>query len=354
MKIVIDDKIPYIRGVIEGFNIDADVVYLPGKSISRADVKDADALIIRTRTRCNRELLEGSKVKFIATATIGYDHIDTKYCQEAGIYWTNCPGCNSESVAQYMHSVLLLLKREKGMDLKSLTLGIVGVGHVGSKVADIGRKLNMKVLLCDPPRAKREGDFSFCSIEDIIGQSDIITFHTPLVRAGKYATYHIADKTFFDNLSKKTVIINTSRGEVVDNQALLQALNDGEVVNAVIDVWENEPDISLPLLNKVYIGTPHIAGYAADGKANATRMSLEAFCKFFGINMTFHIAPPSSGVNEIKAKNEEEALLQIYNPLNDSNKLKAEPKKFEWFRGNYPLRRQREAYKITYTATSPI
>ena len=348
MKIVIDDKIPYIIGIIENFGINADVVYLPGKSFTRADVCNADALIIRTRTHCDKELLEGSKVKLIATATIGYDHIDTKYCDEAGIYWTNCPGCNSESVAQYMQSVLLLLKHEKGIDLKGLTLGVVGVGHVGSKVVAIGEKLGMKVLMCDPPRAKREGESSFCSMDEIVKLCDIVTFHTPLVRTGRCATYHLADKNFFDNLVRKTVIINTSRGEVVDNEALLQAINDKKVINAVIDVWENEPNILLPLLNKVFIGTPHIAGYAADGKANATRMSLEAFCKFFNIDKVLHITPTSPSINSIMAKDEEAALLQIYNPHNDSDKLKAEPEKFEWFRGHYPLRRERQAYKITY------
>ena len=346
MKVIIDDKIPYIKGIIEGFDIDVNVIYMPGASFTPQIIHDADALIVRTRTKCNKALLSGSNVKFIATATIGFDHIDTEYCKEAGIYWTNCPGCNSGSVAQYIQSVLLLLEKEKGLKLNELTLGIVGVGHVGSKVSAVANKLGMRVLHCDPPRAEQESDNSFCSITDIADQCDIITFHTPLARSGKYPTFHLADESFLQSLNKKAIIINTSRGEVVDNQALRYALVERRIEDAVIDVWENEPNIMIPLLNKVFIGTPHIAGYSADGKANATQMSLDALCRFFKISAKAQINPPSPANIEIQTKDRKEALLQIYNPLNDSNKLKTNPEKFEWLRGNYPLRREESAYKI--------
>ncbi len=323
MKVVIDHKIPYIKEAIE--KIADEVVYLPGNAFTPEAVKDADALIVRTRTRCNRELLEGSQVKFIATATIGYDHIDTAYCQEAGITWTNCPGCNAGSVEQYIFSTLCLLKEKKGLDLKKATLGIVGVGHVGGRVKRMAEALGMKILLNDPPRADR-GEEGFVDLETILRESDVITFHTPLNREGKYATYHLVDEDLLFSLKRTPFIINASRGEVVDTASLLAALAAGKVRGAVIDTWEYEPCISRELLEVAFLATPHIAGYSADGKANATRMSLEALCKFFGIEADFKIVPPEGPCD--------------YDPTRDSEWLKAAPEKFEWFRGNYPIRRE--------------
>lgn len=337
MKVIVDNKIPYIKGVIE--RIADKVVYLPGNAFTPQEVKDADALIVRTRTLCNRDLLEGSRVKFIATATIGFDHIDTAYCQEAGITWTNCPGCNASSVEQYVHSVLLLLKREKNLCLEGATIGIVGVGHVGSKVATMASKLGMRVLLNDPPRAEK-GEEGFVDLHTIARECDVITFHTPLNREGIYRTFHLADEAFFNQLGRSPYIINSSRGEVVETQALLRALEKGQVKETVIDTWENEPDIDLTLLREAFIATPHIAGYSADGKANATRMSLEALCRFFGIEANFKIVPSSLPEDMIWSEDKETAYLQLYNPMRDSEWLKAEPEKFEWFRGNYPLRRE--------------
>ena len=323
MKVVIDHKIPYIKEAIE--KIADEVVYLPGNAFTPEAVKDADALIVRTRTRCNRELLEGSQVKFIATATIGYDHIDTAYCQEAGITWTNCPGCNAGSVEQYIFSTLCLLKEKKGLDLEKAVLGIVGVGHVGSRVKRMAEALGMKVLLNDPPRADR-GEEGFVDLETILRESDVITFHTPLNREGKYATYHLVDEDLLFSLKRTPFIINASRGEVVDTASLLAALAAGKVKGAVIDTWEYEPSISRELLEVAFLATPHIAGYSADGKANATRMSLEALCRFFGIEADFKIVPPEGPCD--------------YDPTRDSEWLKAAPEKFEWFRGNYPIRRE--------------
>lgn len=337
MKVIVDNKIPYIKGVIE--RIADKVVYLPGNAFTPQEVKDADALIVRTRTLCNRDLLEGSRVKFIATATIGFDHIDTAYCQEAGITWTNCPGCNASSVEQYVHSVLLLLKREKNLCLEGATIGVVGVGHVGSKVATMASKLGMRVLLNDPPRAEK-GEEGFVDLQTIARECDVITFHTPLNREGIYRTFHLADEAFFNQLGRSPYIINSSRGEVVETQALLRALEKGQVKETVIDTWENEPDIDLTLLREAFIATPHIAGYSADGKANATRMSLEALCRFFGIEANFKIVPPSLPEDMVWSEDKETAYLQLYNPMRDSEWLKAEPEKFEWFRGNYPLRRE--------------
>lgn len=344
MKVIVDNKIPFIKEAIE--QIADEVIYVPGKDFTPALVRDADALIIRTRTHCNRELLEGSNVKFIATATIGFDHIDTEYCHEAGITWTNAPGCNSASVAQYLHSSLILLQERKGIKLTEATIGIIGVGNVGSKVAKVAQELGMRVLLNDLPREDREGKQDFSSLQSLAGECDILTFHVPLYKEGEYKTFHLADNTFFQSLKHRPIIINTSRGEVIETEALLNALETGMIADAIIDVWENEPNINLNLLDKVFLGTPHIAGYSADGKANATRMSLDALCRYFNIQASYHITPPAPEQSQIIATTPEEAYLQMYDPHRDSNALKAHPELFEKLRGDYPLRREKEAYRI--------
>lgn len=344
MKIIIDNKIPYIKEAVR--TIADEIVYAPGKDFTPELVRDADALIIRTRTHCNRELLEGSRVKFIATATIGFDHIDTDYCQQTGIEWRNAPGCNSASVAQYVQSSLLIWKSLRNRELSGLTIGIVGVGNVGSKIAKVAQDFGMRVLLNDLPREEKEGSGSFTSLNKIAEECDIITFHVPLYKEGNYKTFHLADREFFQSLKRKPIIINTSRGEVIDTNALLEALNNQTISDAIIDVWEHEPDINRELLEKVMIGTPHIAGYSADGKANATRMSLDAICSFFQIKGKYEINAPAPASPIIYAKNHEEALLQMYNPTNDSDRLKTQPELFETLRGDYPLRREEEAYII--------
>lgn len=342
MKIVVDDKIPYI---LEKLELLADeVVALRGSEISADDVKEADALVVRTRTRCDETLLKGSRVQFVATATIGFDHIDTAYLERAGIRWTNCPGCNAASVAQYLECSLLLLERQKGLSLQHSTIGIVGCGHVGSKVKAVAERLGMRVLVCDPPleqqEAKRQKPManSYVSLDVIERESDVITFHVPLTRDGEYATIHMADEAFFHRLSRVPYIINTSRGEVVDNDALLAALNEGRVRDAVIDVWEHEPQLNLQLLKRVFIGTPHIAGYSADGKVNADNMVVDALCSHFGLQHPGLIKAPSLPTDFLYTGDP----LQLYNPLKDTEMLKECPEKFEQLRNNYPLRREKK------------
>ena len=341
MRVIVDDKIPYIREALEVMG--ADAVYLPGSSMDNETVREADALIVRTRTRCNEALLHDSRIQFIATATIGYDHIDAAYCASHGIRWTNAPGCNAASVCQYIESVLLLLQKEQGLQLSESTLGIVGVGHVGTRVAAMARSWGMRVLCCDPPRAE-QGEEGFVSPDVIAREADIITLHTPLTRDGKHPTYHLADKNFFAALERKPYFINTSRGETTDTTALLHALDSGQIAQCVIDVWEHEPNINLELLERAYIGTPHIAGYSADGKANATRMSLEALAQHFHLGTVPPIAPPppaDATLQAIKqASNRTEALLVAYSPHTDSRALKTAPGRFEQLRGDYPLRRE--------------
>ena len=344
MKVVVDDKIPFIREAIG--QIADEVLFVPGAAFTPRLVRDADALIVRTRTRCDEQLLAGSKVRFIATATIGFDHIDTHYCQRAGIIWTNAPGCNAASVEQYVRSSLYLWQQVCGRQLQGLTLGVVGVGHVGSRVARMGAELGMTVLLNDPPREAQEGGAAFRPLSELAACCDILTFHVPLCREGAYRTWHLADEVFFHTLRRKPLLINTSRGEVVETEALRRALNEERLSDAIIDVWEREPDIDRTLLQQVLIGTPHIAGYSADGKANATRMSLDALCRFFHVDAHYTIVPPPPASTLIRVASAADAALQMYDPRRDSEALKAHPEQFEQLRGNYPLRREAEAFQI--------
>lgn len=380
MKIVIDSKIPFARGVAERYG---EVAYIDGAAISAADVREADALIVRTRTRCHEPLLEGSKVQFIATATIGYDHIDTAYLQRAGIAWTNCPGCNARSVAQYVACTLrqLMLHGWRGMgttphpvgsgapltpfspaDFGRLTIGVVGVGHVGSAVCEAARNLGFgRILLCDPPRHERGDHLPFCSLDRIAREADVITFHTPLTAApAAHPTFHLADAAFFASLRRRPVIINAARGEVVDTDALLQAFDHDRLAAAVIDTWEQEPHISLDLLSRSFIATPHIAGYSADGKANGTRMALQALATHFGLDTaplaavcppplppaydylqaSNPLGPGATLPADIAAAADLCPDLHRYDPVRDSLALKACPTHFEQLRGHYPLRRE--------------
>lgn len=346
MYIIIDKNIPFLYDALTsmGHKVDA----MPGTAISKADVEHAEALFVRTRTECNASLLEGSKVRFIGTATIGYDHIDSDYCKQRGIEWVSAPGCNADAVLQYVQSSLYIWSKENGVQLHNLTLGIVGVGRIGSRIASWAKGIGMRVLLNDPPR-EATGEKGFVSLHDIAKECDIITFHPTLQKDGMFPSYHLADSAFFYSLQRKPLLINASRGGVADNRALLVALEEGAVSDAIIDVWEGEPDINITLLNKVYIGTPHIAGYSAEGKLNASRMMLQAFAKFTGSNNAIpEISLPAPENVIIAASDEQNAFLQIYNPKNDSEQLKSSPDQFEQLRNNYQLRREPKAYDIRF------
>jgi erythronate-4-phosphate dehydrogenase len=353
MKIVVDNKIPYIKGALEPF---AEVVYLPGSKTTKEVVKDADAIVTRTRTICNSSLLAGSKVKYIATATIGFDHIDTDYCDRAGIKWTNAPGCNAESVNQYIASALFSWSMRKRKDLAGLTIGIVGVGNVGSKVAKTCEIIGMKVLLNDPPRERMEGSDKFVSLQTIQKEADIITFHVPLNMSGPDSTFHMANETFLQNLDKKPLIINSCRGEVVDTESIYNAIEANDVAGFIVDCWEDEPEINLDLLNQTEYGTPHIAGYSKDGKANGTKMSVQAISRFFelGINdwQPSGVDLPENTTIKIDGNQRREysilaeAILSTYDIETDNEALKDTPHLFEKLRGDYPVRREFDTYTI--------
>lgn len=353
MKIIIDDKIPYIKGALES---KAEVIYLPGNKTTSEVVKDADAIITRTRTKCNKETLEGSSVKYIATATIGFDHIDTTFCKEAGIEWTNAPGCNAESVNQYISSALFSYSMKKRIDLKGLTIGIVGVGQVGSRVAKTCEILGMKVLLNDPPRERVEGSDKFVSLEAIQNEADIITFHVPLNMTGVDATFHLVNDELIKNLKKQPLLINSCRGEVFETKSVLKARKANKISGLIIDCWESEPAINLELLKLVDYGTPHIAGYSKDGKANGTKMSVQAVSRFFGLKLDNwkpeNVDLPKNPIFEIDGDQRREysilaeAILSTYDIENDDDALKNAPDNFERLRGDYPVRREFDSHTI--------
>lgn len=344
MKIVLDEKIPYLSAALEGMG--HEVIRMPGVAISRNEVADAGALFVRTRTKCDAALLEGSAVRFIGTATIGYDHIDAAYCNANGIVWASAPGCNAGAVLQYVQSVFYSWAVDRGVSLKGLVLGVVGVGMIGSRVADWARSIGMKVLLNDPPRESR-GEKGFLPLRVLAKECDIITFHPTLSKDGDFPSYHLADEAFFKSLDHCRLLVNASRGPVVDNPALEQALDYGRLEDAALDVWENEPEIDKSLLNKVYIATPHIAGYSAEGKMNASRMMLEAFARFIGYKGVMpSISLPVPDNHEVTAGSECEALLGIYSPKKDSAALKSEPSAFERLRNEYDLRREPSSYNV--------
>ena len=354
MKVVCDSAIPFLKGALEPY---CQVVYANGSEINRELVMDADALIIRTRTRCNADLLDGTGVRFIATATIGYDHIDTQWCESHGIRWTNAPGCNSWSVQQYIGSLLVTMSRTLGFSFREKTIGVVGVGNVGSKVARLAVLLGFRVLLCDPPRARREGSGQFVSLDELISRSDIITLHVPLIRDGEDATFHMFDDSRLASMNKNQILINSSRGEVVDGAALKNALAQKSILAASLDVWENEPQIDPQLLSLLFTGTPHIAGYSVDGKATGTTMSVQALGKFFDlpcrdweVTQVPQSVQPSEFSIDTAGKTPQEvladAILHTYDIRTDDAALRADVASFEKQRSHYPVRREFPAFCV--------
>jgi len=353
MKIVADDKIPFLKGILEPY---AEVIYLPGKQISNKILKDADALLTRTRTKCTESLLKGTRIKFIGTATIGFDHIDTQFCEKNKIFWTNAPGCNSYSVQQYMAASLLKIAAEFRFSLKGRTIGIVGIGNVGTKVEKFARILGMNVLLNDPPRARNEGQKDFVDLGTILYKSDIVTLHVPLNVVGEDFTWHLFDEKSFKKMKKGTWFINTSRGEVTETGALKQALASGKLAGAVLDVWDNEPDIDLDLMAKTFLATPHIAGYSTDGKANGTAIIVNSLCSFFSLPLEEWypgIVPKPekpvisiSGVGKTGEDIIREAVFHTYNIDEDNINLRFAPADFEKQRGDYRIRREFNAFTV--------
>lgn len=330
MKIIVEKNIPFIAGVLDPY---AEVSYLSADAITPGAMADADALITRTRTRCDATLLDASRCRFIATATIGTDHIDLDYCRRRGITVANAPGCNAPAVAQYVLASLIQITPDQSLAGK--TLAVVGVGHVGSITARWAEALGMKVMRVDPPRAEAEGPEGFSTLADAAREADFITLHTPLTSTGPHATHHLADEEFFRSLRRRPVIVNAARGPVVDNQALVAALDRGDVSAAVIDCWEGEPAISPALLSRAVVATPHIAGYSREGKIRATAMALDALCCHFGLPA---LTPTETIADGLADPPTAAQIAASYDPAADTTLLRAEPDRFEALRNHYNYR----------------
>lgn len=328
MKIIADSKIPFLRGLLEPV---AQVEYLPANRITANVVRDASVLLTRTRTRCDSNLLADSKIEFIGTATIGTDHIDMDYCRNHGISVVNSPGCNAPAVAQWVHASILRWLENRGVN-NPITLGVVGVGHVGSIVARWASQLGYRVLLNDPPRAEREDNSQFVDLSTFQRECDIITFHTPLTSVGDYPTWHLCNAEFLDGLERCKLIINAARGAVCDNDALLNWHGD-----VALDCWEGEPVVNLVLLEKAFVATPHIAGYSIQGKQRGTAMVIEALNRHYGWDIKPQQAnTPYEGANCVTPQ----TILDSYDPLIDTARLKSSPDTFEHQRTNYALRQE--------------
>ena len=321
-QVIIDKGIPFLEGV---FPPEIEVLYLSPEDITPAAVRYADALFVRTRTQINKELLHGSNVRFVATATIGFDHIDQDYCREAGIHWVSCPGCNAQAVCDYVEEAIASLPHCL-IASSPLTIGIIGYGHVGKLVAQMAERKGYKVLLSDPPLGIG------LPLEQLAPLCDVLTFHTPLTREGEYPTYHLCDANILRLCKPGTLIINAARGGVIDEQALLSCLSplasSPHRLIASIDCWENEPNINQDLLKHVELASFHIAGYSIQGKMNASEMCLHAFCEFFSLP----ILSINKKVVPLQGDSEPGWLKRI------SDQLKAQPEHFEQLRKQYKLR----------------
>lgn len=330
MKVVIDSGIPFIEGRLpENIN----VVSMPASDIDKEAVKDADALVVRTRTRCDRNLLDGSGVKLVVTATIGTDHIDIPWCQENGIVVRSAPGSNAPGVAQYVFASLFRL----GFDPDSHTLGIVGYGNVGRVVAAWANKMGVKTLISDALRqAAGFKDIEYTELEKTLKDSDAVTLHVPLTRSGYFPTLGLIGEEQFRQMKPSAVMVNSSRGGVVDETALKRRIHEGKI-RAVTDVWINEPFIDTELALISEIATPHIAGYSAEGKMRATRMALEALHEVMGVDVDLKglECTPLAGVEVTR-----DLILNSYDPRVDRDRLLNDIAGFESLRNRYSYRHE--------------
>jgi len=359
-KIVADENIPCVR---EAFSHLGEIALLPGRALNREALADADLLLVRAVTKVDAKLLHDTAVRLVATATIGTDHVDTNYLAQQNIAFTSAAGSNANSVAEYVMAALLHHANAHELSLAKLTLGIVGVGHIGSLVAKMAEGLGRRVLLNDPPLARATRDPKFLPLDALL-DADIVTLHTPLTHTGEDATFHLFDKTRLKKMKHGSVLFNTCRGEVVDNAALKEVLQNGHIRAAVLDVWENEPEIDMELLQLIEIGTPHIAGYSLDGKLNGTKQIYRAACEFLGVAPQWRmetalpvITEPAIRLEENLETNEKKLVTlikHVYDITADDRRLRASLnmpareriRHFDDLRKKYPVRREFHNYVV--------
>jgi len=359
MLIVADENIPLIEEFFADFG---EIRRLPGRQINRADVHDADVLLVRSVTKVDRELLEGSAVRFVGTCTIGTDHLALDYFQQSGIHWSSAPGCNARGVVDYVLGSLLTLAEIEGADLTQRTYGVIGAGEVGGRLVNVLRSLGFNVLVCDPVRAAAEGG-DYVSLEHVIEQCDVLNLHTPLDRTGDYPTWHLLDQQRLEQLKPGTWLINASRGPVVDNAALREVLTRRDDLQAVLDVWEGEPQVDRELADLCVLATPHIAGYSLDGKQRGTAQIYQALCDFLGHSPEVKLADllPSPWLAKVELSADSDpawalAMLcrGVYDPRRDdadfrrslSGTVQEQKLAFDGLRKNYPIRREIEGLPV--------
>lgn len=363
MKIVVDENIPYGR---EAFATLGHVITLPGRAIAPGDVRDADLLLVRSITKVNAALLEGSAVRFVATATIGEDHIDKAWLASKGIGFSSAPGCNANSVGEYIVAALLHLAAKHGLKLEGMSLGVVGVGNVGSNVARKATALGMNVVLNDPPLAEVTGDPMYRPLDEILA-CDFVTTHVPLTKDGPHRTVHLVDAQFLSRMKPGSFLLNTARGPVCDNGALLDCLRRDHLRGAILDVWEGEPDLRLDVLDAVDIATPHIAGYSFDGKVNGTRQIYEAACSFLDVPADWSVdallpAPEHPELRLEGAAGDLKRAVDTVYPLREDDArmraIKEQPAEgraayFDMLRKTYPRRREFQNTVVTLAKPDP-
>ena len=346
----------------EAFETLGDVEVIPDREIGPRHLADADALVIRSKTKVTPELIENSPVQFIGTATAGFEHIDFQTLKKNGIGWCAAPGCNADSVADYITAALLHLARAQGLELENKAIGIVGVGQVGSRVAKRANALGLRVLLNDPPRATKEGNDGFQPLEKLLHESDIITLHVPLVTEKPWPTLKMADCRFFEQMKPGAVFINAARGKVLDSDALLHAKANRLISHAVLDVWDPEPQIRADVLAAADIATPHIAGHSLEGKLNGTVQVYREACHFFEKEPTWNPAPllPAIEVPELKisstGKTDQEILAEAVAAVYDisADQLsQTDIPNFDRLRANYRIRREFKNTQVLLTEPRP-
>ena len=359
MLIVADENIPLLDAFFAGFG---EIRRVPGRAIDRATVEQADVLLVRSVTNVNRALLEGSKVRFVGTCTIGTDHLDLDYFTEAGITWSSAPGCNARGVVDYVLGSLMTLAEIEGVELPQRTYGVIGAGEVGGRLIKVLKGLGWNVKVCDPPRQAVEGG-DYVSLEQIIEQCDVISLHTPLTRTGAGATWHLFDEPRLQQLKPGTWLINAARGPVVDNAALHNVLLAREDLQAVLDVWEAEPEVDVDLAELCVLATPHIAGYSLDGKQRGTAQIYQAYCEFIGQTPSIQLSDllPAPWLSEVTLHADSDpawalAMLcrGVYDPRRDDADFRrslvgnvAEQRAaFDVLRKQYPVRREIEGLKV--------
>lgn len=366
MRILADENIPLVD---DFFAEHGDIRSMPGRAINKAALEQSEVLLVRSVTRVDRELLEGSAVRFVGTCTIGTDHLDLDYFEEAGIKWASAPGCNARGVVDYVLGSLLALAEGEGVGLKDRRYGVVGAGEVGGRLVEVLRGLGWDVRVCDPPRQAREVG-EFVGLDEILAECDVISLHTPLTLDGEHPTFHLLDRARLEQLRPGAWVINAARGAVVDNAALREELARRPDIQAVLDVWEGEPQVDVALAELCWIATPHIAGYSLDGKLRGTAQIYHAFCASKGLEPTVELATlmpvaPLSGLSFDASAKPADMLATIcravYDPRRDDAAFRrtlseSEDQRridFDRLRKQYPPRREIDGLQIDISSEQP-